>query len=92
MPAPCVENPAYSWGRVLIGWLVTAFGIMLGAPFWFDVLNKFMVIRSTVKPHEKSPEEGSEDRLSRPAAWPGGPAAAPDGPVSSAAAPPPLKS
>jgi hypothetical protein len=35
---------------------------MLGAPFWFDLLNKFMVIRSTVKPHEKSPEEGSEDK------------------------------
>jgi hypothetical protein len=35
---------------------------MLGAPFWFDVLNKFMVIRSTVKPYEKSPPEGSEDR------------------------------
>jgi hypothetical protein len=29
----------------------------MGAPFWFDVLNKVMVIRSTVKPHEKSPEE-----------------------------------
>jgi len=34
----------------------------LGAPFWFDLLNKMMVIRSTVKPHEKSPEEASEDR------------------------------
>lgn len=44
------------------GWLMTALAIMLGAPFWFDVLNKFMVIRSTVKPTEKSPTEGSEDR------------------------------
>ncbi|HYH81823.1 MAG TPA: hypothetical protein VEX86_18595 [Longimicrobium sp.] len=26
------------------------------------MLNKVMVIRSTVKPREKSPEEGSEDR------------------------------
>jgi hypothetical protein len=51
------------------GWLMTALAISLGAPFWFDVLNKFMVIRSTVKPHEKSPEEGSEDRpAGRPAA------------------------
>jgi hypothetical protein len=46
----------------LPGWLVTALAISLGAPFWFDLLNKFMVIRSTVKPHEKSPEEASEDR------------------------------
>ena len=52
----------YSFGRMVLGWLMTAFAVMLGAPFWFDILNKFMVIRSTVKPHEKSREEGSEDR------------------------------
>jgi len=44
------------------GWLITAFAISFGAPFWFDMLNKMMVIRSTVKPHEKSPEERSDDR------------------------------
>lgn len=54
-----------SFARPVIGWLITAFAVMLGAPFWFDVLNKFMVIRSTVKPHEKSPEEGSEDRTDK---------------------------
>lgn len=46
----------------LLGLLITAFAAMLGAPFWFDVLNKVMVIRATVKPREKSQEEGSEDR------------------------------
>jgi len=50
----------------LLGWLFTAGAISLGAPFWFDLLNKFMVIRSTVKPHEKSLEEGSEDRQATP--------------------------
>lgn len=44
----------------LPGWLITALAIMLGAPFWFDILNKFMVIRSTVKPSEKSPDEPSQ--------------------------------
>src|SRR5262249_40598116 len=44
------------------GWVLTAVAVSLGAPFWFDVLNKFMVIRSTVKPYEKSPAEGSQDR------------------------------
>jgi hypothetical protein len=39
------------------GWLVTAFAISFGAPFWFDTLNKFMVVRSTVKPQEKSKTE-----------------------------------
>lgn len=46
----------------LLGWLLTALAVTMGAPFWFDILNKFMVIRSTVKPHEKSQEEASEDR------------------------------
>ena len=61
---PCQRSEwlASDWWIVLCGWLVTAFAVMLGAPFWFDVLNKFMVVRSTVKPHEKSPEESSEDR------------------------------
>ncbi len=44
-----------------IGWIVTALAISLGAPFWFDMLNKFMVVRSTVKPKEKSKEEASKD-------------------------------
>lgn len=43
-----------------LGWLITALAVSLGAPFWFDLLNKFIVVRSTVKPHEKSPEEGSK--------------------------------
>jgi hypothetical protein len=51
-----------------LGWLLTALAATMGAPFWFDVLNKVMVIRSTVKPREKSQEEGSEDRQVSPAA------------------------
>jgi hypothetical protein len=45
----------------LLGWLMTGFALSLGAPFWFDMLNKFMVVRATVKPHEKSLDEGSKD-------------------------------
>ena len=48
----------------LVGWTLAALAAMLGAPFWFDLLNKVMVVRSTVKPHEKSPEESSDDRQS----------------------------
>ena len=43
------------------GWVMTALAISLGAPFWFDTLNKFMVVRSTVKPREKSQAEASKD-------------------------------
>lgn len=48
-------------GRMILGWLVTALAVTLGAPFWFDLLNKFMVVRSTVKPAEKSAPEASKD-------------------------------
>ncbi len=47
---------------VLAAWLLTALAATLGAPFWFDKLNKIMVIRSTVKPYEKSKPEAAEDR------------------------------
>jgi hypothetical protein len=55
-----------AWG----GWLMTAIAVSFGAPFWFDLLNKVMVVRSTVKPHEKSPEESSDDRQTKNAAPP----------------------
>jgi hypothetical protein len=71
-PGPGPERADYErdWRKVpksLEQWLIkiggilfTGFAISLGAPFWFDLLNKFMVIRSTVKPEEKSQEEGSK--------------------------------
>ena len=42
---------------IVAGWVMTALAISFGAPFWFDTLNKFMVVRSTVKPQEKSKTE-----------------------------------
>lgn len=35
------------WFLKLAGWIVTAFGVMLGAPFWFDLLRKIVNIRNT---------------------------------------------
>lgn len=58
---------AWLWSWIILifwklpGWLITAVAISLGAPFWFDLLNKFMVVRSTVKPAEKSPRDKSKD-------------------------------
>jgi hypothetical protein len=49
------------WLERLLGWLLTGCAISIGAPFWFDLLNKVSVVRSTVKPHEKSGEEPSKD-------------------------------
>jgi hypothetical protein len=31
----------------IVGWLITALAISLGAPFWFDMLNKLMKLRGT---------------------------------------------
>jgi hypothetical protein len=50
-------NAVQSGLGALAGWLITAFAISFGAPFWFDTLNRFMVVRSTVKPQEKSTTE-----------------------------------
>ncbi len=32
-----------------LGWVITALAISLGAPFWFDLLNKLMQVRNSVK-------------------------------------------
>lgn len=54
-----IPTPA-GWALKVVGWFITAFAACLGAPFWFDALNRLMVVRSTVKPHEKSREEKSK--------------------------------
>ncbi len=51
------SEESMSWPLKVIGWLITTVAISLGAPFWFDLLNKFMAVRSSMKPKEKSPEE-----------------------------------
>ncbi len=46
--------------KPLLGWFLTAIALSFGAPFWFDLLNKFMKLRSslpiatTTKENEKS--------------------------------------
>lgn len=40
----------------LVGWSLTILAVSLGAPFWFDVLNKFMHVRSA----GKSPDEAAK--------------------------------
>jgi len=52
------DKNGYSWTKQiwlerLIGWLLTILAISLGAPFWFDILNKIINIRFA----GKSPEE-----------------------------------
>jgi hypothetical protein len=52
---------AWLWWVVpthLLGWFLTASAVSLGAPFWFDTLNKFMNIRSA----GAAPDEKGKDR------------------------------
>ncbi len=54
------QDAIFSAVTLLAGWVVTALAISFGAPFWFDTLNRFMVVRSTVKPQEKSTTEAAK--------------------------------
>jgi hypothetical protein len=51
--------PASRWPREIgahwLGWLITALAATLGAPFWFDTLNRIISIRSAGKPPEEQP-------------------------------------
>jgi hypothetical protein len=44
------------WPQRILGWLLTLLAVSLGAPFWFDLLNKFIHIRSA----GKSPDEAAK--------------------------------
>ncbi len=38
--------------RSLLGFLITAIGISMGAPFWFEILQKAIKLKDTLKPKE----------------------------------------
>ncbi len=53
------ESLAYDWELWLskiVGLLITGFATMLGAPFWFDLLSKFMKIRASGKTPTEPPK------------------------------------
>ena len=41
----------------LFGWFITAIALSLGAPFWFDLLNKLMKLRSSVNSSKVEPQK-----------------------------------
>jgi hypothetical protein len=38
---------SHNWPANVLGWIITALAISLGAPFWFDLLSKFVQLRGT---------------------------------------------
>jgi hypothetical protein len=86
----CVSTTLGGFLEGVPGYLIVAFATSLGAAFWFDVLSKLMMVRSTFKPAGKSGAEGGTmDGVAKvpapvagsapPGAPPGAPAAAPEG-------------
>ncbi len=65
-----VDHKVFTGAYMVVGWFITAFAVMLGAPFWFDALSKLMTVRSTVKPKTEAAADKPEDK---PAAAPGKP-------------------
>lgn len=47
-----LPNNFIGWLTKLIGWFLTASALSLGAPFWFDILNKIVNLRLTGKKPE----------------------------------------
>jgi hypothetical protein len=67
------SNHLWGWTKWLgativqhvVGWLLTLIALSLGAPFWFDTLNRFMNIRnagrSPVEPRSKTAGKAAEE-------------------------------
>jgi len=51
------------WENIsILGWLITAFSVSLGAPFWFDILNKLVDLRSAGKKPIDNSEKNTDPK------------------------------
>ena len=58
--AKFIANPSFLWIEALVGWLITAFATLFGAPFWFDALQQFVRLKgSGPSPAEKKDNSGA---------------------------------
>lgn len=57
-PSLCGKFDFWGWVSKLVGLMITAGAISLGAPFWFDLMNKFINLRTA----GKKPEDGKDDK------------------------------
>lgn len=64
---PTAADYYRGWVMPILGWLITAIAASMGAPFWFDLLSKFVLVRSTIKPLPASSGEATADREPRSA-------------------------
>jgi len=52
--ALAADPDPWNWLTRIAGWIVTIVAVSMGAPFWFDVLNKFVNLRSGGRPPDES--------------------------------------
>ncbi len=63
----CEGNPYQKEGLVrILGWLLTALALSLGAPFWFDLLNKIIKLRTAVTTNSPTNTTEAKDNKSGP--------------------------
>ena len=76
-PDPDGARGGFSWFLLkALGLLLTAGAASLGAPFWFDILNRFMSVRSAGKAPEETPKSPKQIPIPAPPGQPQGPAPA----------------
>ena len=77
LPIGWGSTPSPSPLTLFGGWLATILAISLGAPFWFDMLNKVVAVRSAVKSDSKPKGDSADDASPPPTSaiqLPSGPA------------------
>lgn len=50
------DNSWKDWIERVLGWLLTVLALSMGAPFWFDILNKFTNVRYSGKSPDEQPK------------------------------------
>lgn len=60
--ATAVPSSSGGWALKIIGLMITTIAVSLGAPFWFDVLNKMINIRSAGKQPERTTQEKDQPK------------------------------
>ena len=59
------ENSASWWWRHLAGWIITILAVSLGAPFWFDTLQRFVNVRNAGKAPADSRKPAGEQAAAK---------------------------
>lgn len=54
-----IERDWSNPGSYIFGWLLTALALSLGSPFWFDLLNKLVKLRTAAQPSAEKDDKGA---------------------------------